>query len=799
MAQFKKQLIMFRFTQAVLPRDILKGNKLLPSSVLPICNLHCINPKENNNKSQITIRKRDGLFLPFDDRKIYNALLKAFIASNESNNISYTCSDLTRKVVNEVTQDSMITVEGVQDKVEEILMKNDYAETARRYIIYRYQHSQIRRLQKDGEREITINDLKLYQESSDLFNHDPLRQTVYYRSYSRWLEQKGRRETWVETVDRYMNFMRSKLGTLLVEQEYEEVQSAILHQEVMPSMRLLHFAGPAAEKCNVSVYNCTYTTPRSIKDIVDILYLCMSGSGVGFSVEKDVIKSLPIVRKKNNPTIETFTIQDSKEGWCDALEVGLNTWYRGDIVNFDYSKIRPAGSRLRTTGGKASGPEALKHLLEYIKDKLTYTTDRKLTSIDVHDIICKIGEVVVSGGVRRTALISLSNLDDEEMRESKSGSFWLHSSHRSMANNSAVYNTKPSMTQFMKEWLSLMESGTGERGIFNRGGLMKVLPDRRIEILKEKIDQIGTNPCGEILLQNYQQCNLSEVVCKADDTVKTLRRKIQIATLIGTYQSTLTDFKYIKNVWTDNNKEERLLGVSLTGQWDCPVVRDPEVMSDLRQTAIATNEIYANRFNINRSTAITCVKPSGTVSQLVNSSSGMHPRFADYYIRRIRINAKDPILNMLKDQGYNVVPEVGQMIDTATTFVVEFPVKSPDGAITVDQVSAFEQLEYWKMVKLNYTEHNPSVTIYIKEDEWLQVGQWLWDNWDIVTGLSFLPYSDHIYTLAPYEKITKEQYEQIKEVIPDIDFSKLVRYENTDTTDLKMEPACSSGKCEFAV
>lgn len=790
---------MLRFTKTVVNTNF--NHMALCFNLIPKRSINY--PKTINSKStineKILIRKREGNFVSFDDRKIHNALLKAFLSSKESNNISFSCSDLTRKVVNQIIKSPMITVEGVQDKVEEILMKNGYPDTAKRYIIYRYQHSQIRQLKNNGEKNLTVDDLKLYQESADLFDHDPLRQTVYYRSYARWLEDKGRRETWVETVDRYINFMKSNLGTLLVDQEYEEVRSAILHQEVMPSMRLLHFAGPAAERCNVCVYNCTYTTPRSIKDLVDILYLCMSGCGVGFSVEEKVIESLPTVKKNNNPKTVHFTIQDSKEGWCDALYTGLHNWYCGDNVIFDYSQIRPAGSRLHITGGKASGPEALRFLLEFIHTKIKNASRRKLKPIEIHDIICKIGEVVVSGGVRRTALISLSDLEDEEMRESKSGSFWIHSSYRSMANNSVVYNEKPSMTQFMREWLSLMESGTGERGIFNRGGLIKVLPDRRIAILQERIDQIGTNPCGEILLQNYQQCNLSEVVCRSNDTIQTLRRKIQIASLIGTYQSTLTDFKYIENIWTHNNREERLLGISLTGQWDCPVVRNPEVMNQLKQLAISTNEIYAERFGINRSTAVTCVKPSGTVSQLVNSSSGMHPRFSDYYIRRVRINANDPILNLLKDQGYKIVPEVGQTVDNATTFVVEFPIKSPNDAITVDQISALEQLQYWKMVKLNYTEHNPSITIYIKENEWLQVGNWIWENWDIVTGLSFLPYSDHIYTLAPYEKITKDQYYQIKSSIPDIDFSKLIKYEKSDTTDLKMEPACSSNKCEFGI
>jgi ribonucleoside-diphosphate reductase alpha chain len=437
------------------------------------------------------------------------------------------------------------------------------------------------------------------------------------------------------------------------------------------------------------------------------------------------------------------------------------------------------------------------NLLGFTRERIFRRQGRHLRNIDAHDIICKIGECVVSGGVRRSALISLSDLDDQDMRDAKNGQFWVNEGQRMLANNSAVYNTKPTETEFLKEWIALMESGSGERGIFNRESLYKTLPKRRLEKSKNYIGEMGTNPCGEIILRSRQFCNLSEVVARAEDTEEDLMRKIRIATIIGTYQATLTKFGYLSKEWKDNCEEERLLGVSVTGQWDSKLSRNPEMLNKLKNEAIRINKIYSKRFGISEATCITAVKPSGTVSQTVDCASGMHPRHAPYYIRRVRISATDSLFKMMKDQGVPYHPEVGQNHDDANTFVLEFPMKAPDDAICKDDITAIEQLEHWKIVKINYTEHNPSVTISVGENEWIQVAHWLYKNWDIVGGLSFLPRSNHVYQLAPYEAIDEKTYKELLSKMPDFDFSKMVSYELRDETEVKRELACVSGVCDI--
>jgi ribonucleoside-diphosphate reductase alpha chain len=575
------------------------------------------------------------------------------------------------------------------------------------------------------------------------------------------------------------------------------MREGILRQETMPSMRLLWSAGGAARANNAAAFNCSYVAPTKFEDFGDIMYLAMSGCGLGFSCEAQTVHQLPQIKAQTGKRAPAHVVDDSKEGWCDALVVGFKTWFAGKDITFDYSRIRPQGARLRTMGGKASGPEPLRALLDFARLKILARQNRRLTPIDAHDIICKIGEVVVVGGVRRTALISLSDLNDEELRHAKDGAFYIKEPQRAMANNSAVYLERPSATEFMEEWLALAKSGSGERGIFNRGGLVAQMPARRVANNKRHLQFMGANPCGEINLRSREFCNLSEVVCRKDDTEESLIRKIRLATLMGTYQCTLTDYKYIAKEWKKNCDDERLLGVSLTGQWDCPAVRSPKVLKFLKEEAIRANEKYAKRFGINASAAITCVKPSGTVSQLVDAASGMHPRHAPYYVRRVRIGANDSLFQMMKDQKAPHHPEVGMAEETATVFVLDFPVAAPKSSTFRNDQTAIEQLEYWKMVKENYTEHNPSVTISIGENEWLGAADWLYKNWDMIGGLSFLPRDNHVYRLAPYEAIEQDRYKALAGSFPNIDFSQIVLYEREDQTQGAKEAACVAGVCEI--
>ena len=1027
---------------------------------------------------KMQVLKRTGQLVAFDSEKILNAITKAFLSSLETNNIQEASLKIVQDVISKIG--SNISVEEIQDQVEQSLMEHKFFKTAKRYILYRNERSKIRPQMPDS----SIS--KIFSESSKYFDNDTMREFVFFRTYARWRPADGRRETWIETVDRYIDFMRENLKGQLREDEYFEVRESILKNETMPSMRLLQFSGDAARRCNVCVYNCAYTAPETFKDLVDIMYISMCGTGVGFSVETVHVDKFPVIKKQQQPkVVHSFVVVDSKEGWADAFMFGLKTWYSGEDVEFDYSKLRPAGARLKTMGGRSSGPQPLIELMDFTRNMILKRQGSKLTTLQMHDLICKIGQIVVAGGVRRSALISLSDLGDPEMRDAKKGAFWNNNPQRCMSNNSAVYNTKPSMVEFMSEWLSLAESGTGERGIFNRSGLPNLLPERRIEILGEDIKHLGSNPCvtvdtwvqtvegpqqvadligksvdlivngsiypmesngffltgikqiyeiktakgstikltedhpllsnigginiwksvselqvndrlllsdhrncshweglgtysegwwlgemvsgkripenlddlkhfqklsrkygiyeniftektektssefhkglikglfnnlgevvnlfdscsvrifyktlpvlaaikrmllrlgiqsilfeqlnelvisddnlilfdqsigfykkdknyrlkeilrttklsretfldtiqsitkldiqhvydvtvssvhefcgngfrahncSEIILSPMEFCNLSEVICRPDDDLDSLMRKARIATIIGTYQATLTNYKYISPKWKENQEKERLLGVSLTGQWDCQAVREEETLKKLKQYCLDINFEYSHRFKINRSASITAIKPSGTVSQLVNASSGIHPRFSKYYIRRIRISVTDPLLKLMRDQGYPCHPENGQDEETANTFVLQFPVKSPENAICTKDMTALEQLEYWKKVKINYTEHNPSVTIFVKEDEWLLVAQWVYSNFDFITGLSFLPYSDHIYEQAPYEEITEEKYHQLAKQISPVDFSKLIYYEKVDNTDVKKEVACAGGVCEL--
>ncbi|MDO8514841.1 MAG: ATP cone domain-containing protein [bacterium] len=762
-----------------------------------------------NGPTQLfAIRKRGGSVVPFDANKIILAVKKAMRASDEFKDgaAEKIADTISNKLLAQKQSDTSFvpTVEGVQDMVEAELMLHKFPATAKAYILYRAERTRIREMRGDVPEHIRA----LAEESKKYFEGNLLGEFVYLRTYARWKVGENRRETWIETVDRYMEFMKENVGDKLAAEEYSELRDAILRQEVMPSMRLMQFAGEPARRCNTCAYNCSFIAPTKIGDLAEIMYLSMQGCGVGFAVESQNIEQLPQIKKQTKKKSPTHVIKDSKEGWCDALTLGLQTWYKGYDIEFDFSLIRPAGARLKTMGGKASGPEPLRSLLAFAREKILRRQGRRLRSIDVHDIICKIGECVVSGGVRRTAMISLSDLDDAELRDAKKGQFFLTEPHRSVANNSAVYEAKPSNTELIEEWAALMKSGSGERGIFNRGALRNSLPKRRAKYFKRAgfIDEdgvvqgpIGTNPCGEIILQSKQFCNLSEVIARAEDTHETLVRKARLAALLGTYQSMLTNFRYISKAWKKHCEEERLLGVSVTGQWDSAEARKPETLRAMRDEAIKANASYAKRFGIKPSMSVTAVKPSGTVSQTFNCSSGIHPRHAKYYIRRVRISATDSLFQMLKDQGVPHHPEVGQSDGSASTYVLEFPVEAPDSEVFKDDVTSIEQLEYWKIVKLNYTEHNPSATISVGEDEWIGVVDWIQKNWDIIGGLSFLPRFDHVYRLAPYETIDKKRYEELAASFPRIDYSKLVTYEHSDETEQRKELACVGGVCDIDV
>ncbi|MBM3229649.1 ribonucleoside-triphosphate reductase [Candidatus Parvarchaeota archaeon] len=740
------------------------------------------------------IKKRDGSTVPFDKEKITEAIFKA--ARSVGGTDRQLAARLADAVVVELTKifdgEIVPSVEQVQDIVEKVLIETGHAATAKAYILYRQERTKIRA----QSRQIPEHVRNLVEQSKKYFR-SPLCEFVYYRTYSKWLEGEGRRETWVETVGRYVDFMRENLGDKLALVEYEQIRDAILRQQVMPSMRLLWAAGKAARTTNVAAYNCSYIAPSCLADFGEIMYLCMCGTGVGFSVEAQTVQQLPLIEKQSGEKLPVHVVDDSKEGWADALVLGLKTWYGGKDVEFDFSRLRPQGARLKTLGGKSSGPRPLIAVLEFARRKILSKQGLRLSPIDVHDIICKIGEVVVMGGVRRTALISLSDLNDAEMRFAKTGQFYLTEMQRSMANNSAVYSEKPSASVFMDEWIALAKSGTGERGIFNRGSLQKQMPQRRWEMFGSGFATCGTNPCGEIILKSKEFCNLTEVVARPEDTQEDLVEKTRIATILGTYQSTLTNFPYLSPEWKKNCETERLLGVSITGQWDCPAVRNPDTLRKMREKAIEVNRDYAARFGISQSASITCVKPSGTVSQLVDSASGLHPRHSRHYIRRIRISSTDSLFKMMRDQKVPYSPEVGQTSADATTYVLEFPVKATNGTHFRNDLSAIEQLEYWKMVKENFTEHNPSVTVSVGENEWIAVANWLYEHWDMLGGLSFLPRSNHVYTLAPYEEVSEEKYNSLAAQFPQIDFSRILLYEKDDDTQGSKELACSGGSCDI--
>ena len=622
--------------------------------------------------------------------------------------------------------------------------------------------------------------------------------------YARWIEKENRRETWSETVERYVSYMQGRYEKLtkkkLDKKERDRWVDAITTLKVMPSMRALMTAGPALDKDNVAGFNCSYVAIDNVRTFDEIMYILMCGTGVGFSVERQYVDKLPEIAEKFHTTETVIKVRDSKIGWAKSYRELIAMLYAGQIPQFDMSLVRPAGAKLKTFGGRASGPDPLRDLFKFSIETFQKASGRKLTSIECHDIVCKIADVVVCGGVRRSALISLSNLSDIRMRDAKTGQWWDNNPQRSYANNSVAYTEKPDIGTFMKEWVSLYDSKSGERGIFNRVASQKMATRSG---RRDGEYDFGTNPCSEIVLRNKQFCNLSEVVVRPEDTEETLKEKVEIATIFGTLQSTLSDFRYLTKQWKDNTEEERLLGVSLTGIMDNFILSGgafneavlKSLLVNLKDHAIEINKKWAELLGVNQSTAITCVKPSGTVSQLVDSASGIHPRYSPYYLRTVRADKKDPLCDMMIDKGFHAEDDVMKPNDTK---VIYFPMKSPVESVMRDAKSAIEQLEIWKTYQLYWCEHKPSITVYVKEEEWLQVGAWVYENFDVMSGVSFLPHSDHSYKQAPYQEVDKKTYQEWVAKTPrNINWMDLTQYEKEDTTTSSKELACTAGACEI--
>ena len=642
-------------------------------------------------------------------------------------------------------------------------------------------------------------------------NHLPTsyQEFIHLSRYSRWLPDKERRETWGETVARYFDFFTEHLKELhdykLPKALRDELEEAVLTTSVMPSMRCLMTAGEALKRENIAGYNCSYVAVDRPQAFDEILYVLMNGTGVGFSVERQYVSELPVIAEEFHESDTTIRVADSKLGWAKAYKELVGMLYVGQIPIWDMSKVRPAGAPLKTFGGRASGPEPLENLFNFSVTTFQNAAGRKLSSVECHDIVCKIAEIVVVGGVRRSALISLSNVSDDRMRAAKSGQWWTTEPQRALANNSACYTEKPDIGVFMDEWKSLYESKSGERGIFNRASAVKVAENNGRRNTEDY--DFGTNPCSEIILRNREFCNLSEVVVRPTDTTESLLKKVRLATILGTFQSTLVNFKYVSAAWKKNCEEERLLGVSLTGIMDCKLTngkeyfnrreshRLPTVLQDLRNECIKTNAEFAKKIGINQSVAVTCVKPSGTVSQLVDAASGIHARHNPYYIRTVRGDKKDPLTKMMKDAGFPVEDDA---MNPSHTSVFSFPMKVDESSVFRTDMSAIEQLELWLVYQKYWCEHKPSVTISVKESEWLAVGAWVYEHFDYMSGVSFLPFSEHTYKQAPYQDIKKEEYEILLEKMPkNVEWSKLADYEKTDMTIASQELACSAGFCEI--
>ncbi len=624
---------------------------------------------------------------------------------------------------------------------------------------------------------------------------DQYQQFIHKSRYARWMPEKGRRETWEETVNRYVSFWVDR--GQLDQKTSAKMFDAIYNLEVMPSMRCMMTAGEALDKDNVAGFNCSYLHIDSPRSFDELMYVLMCGTGVGFSVERNFINKMPEIAETFHATDSTIVVADSKIGWASSFRELIAMLYAGKIPQWDMSRVRGAGERLKTFGGRASGPEPLIDLFNFCIEVFKKAHGRKLTSIECHDIVCKIADIVVVGGVRRSALISLSNLSDQRMSKAKSGDWWRNEGHRALANNSVAYTEKPDFQSYLTEMQNMYESKAGERGIFSRVAAQKIAGRNG---RRDTEQDFGTNPCSEIILRSNQFCNLSEIVVRENDTLASLKKKCEMAAIIGTLQATLTNFRYLRNCWKRNTEEEALLGVSMTGIMDHRILSgaEPEKLEkwldEIKKVAIETNEEWAASLGINQSAAITCVKPSGTVSQLVDSASGIHPRFSKHYIRRVRSDKKDPLAVFMEDKGF----PVEQDVMSPTSSVFSFPVKAPETSVTVSDVGAMQQLALWKAYQNHWCEHKPSITVYYTDDEFLQVAQWIWDNFDLCSGISLLPVSDHVYQQAPYEDINEDQYKELVSSMPQgVSWNDLEQFEKEDNTTGSQELACVGGACEI--
>ena len=749
---------------------------------------------DSSSIENLTVAKRDGQVVSFDPVRVQTAVQRCLVldCAYDEQDADQISTLIQQQVTNLVKLEQQpVGVETVQNIVETQLMAGGYYPVAKQYILFR----EAKRLQRE-EQPIPEAVVEAFKANDKYFSNE-IQKFQALDKFARFDHELGRRETWPETVTRVCEFFKvhcTDQNFTLAEEEWTELKLGLLNLEASPSMRCVQMAGPALNRCHVGVYNCSFQFLQSTTDLAEELYVLMQGTGVGFSVEAEfAVEKFPRVkRQKKSVETTTYVIPDTTEGWCDAYKAGLDAWWAGEDLRFDYSQIREAGTPLKTKGGKSSGPGPLKDLLEFARKRILARQGRYLSSLDLHDINCFAHRIVRMGGVRRASGISLSDLHDHEMRDCKQGEFWNTNNQRNQANNSAVYNEKPDPLVWMEEWLTLAKSGSGERGIFNRGGLKNQFPKRR----KHQGHLFGTNPCGEIILRHKQFCNLSIAVIRPEDTYEEIERKTILATIWGTLQSTMTKFNYIGEDWKKNSEEERLLGVDLLGFLDHALFQDNAVaapiLDKLRAKVIETNVIWAKRLGINPSAATTCVKPSGDSSVFFLTAAGFKGHHGAYYVRRVRANDTNPVAQMLQAEGVPCFKDYD-----GSGLVLEFPMKSPVTGQLLENQTAISQLEQWKTFKVHWTEHNPSVTVYIRQEEWLAVGKWVYDNWEIVGGLSFLPYDGGVYHLAPYEAISQEDYEKRMSTFPKINWAKLVRYEKSDMTDLHQQVACAGGACEI--